>query len=132
MDLSSYYFSDVRLFGPILNLDFDQHFMVNVQYVKRMDSQVYDVEAAAYIDDNLTQGGYLEARYAPKGDMSKFYITSLLNWVESDYDPLNYKSATLNLSYVLRRNVRLLAEYSYVDSEEGKYGKLSCGFMAAF
>ncbi len=126
------YYSDVRLFGPILNLDFDQHFMVNVQYIRRMDSQVFDVDAVAFINDNVTQGGYLEARYAPKGDMSKYYITGLLNWVESDYDPLNYKSATLNFSYVLRRNVRLLAEYTYVDADEGKYGKLSCGFMAAF
>lgn len=128
----NYYSSDVRLFGPILNLDFDQYFMVNFQYIKRMDSQVYDIDAAAFITDNVTQGAYLEARYAPKADMSKYYITGLLNWVDSDYEPLNYKSATLNFNYVLRRNVRLLAEYTYVDSEEGKFGKLSCGFMAAF
>ena len=126
------YYSDVRLFGPILNLDFDQFFMVNIQYIKRMDSQVFDEDAASFIDDNVTQGGYIEAKYAPKGDMSKYYLTGLLNWVESDYEPLNYKSATLNFSYVLRRNVRLLAEYTYLDGEEGKYGKLSCGFMAAF
>jgi len=128
----NYYFSDIRLFGPILNLDFDQHFMVNVQYIRRMDSYVYDTDAAGFIDNNITQGGYIEARYAPKGDMSKFYVTGLINWVDSDYDLLNYKSATLNFSYILRRNVRLLSEYTYVNGEEGKYGKLSCGFMAAF
>jgi len=83
------------------------------------------------LSDLATQGGYLEAILAPKGDMSKLYLTGLLNYVESDYEPLNYKSATLNLSYVLRRNVRLLTEFSWVESEE-KYGKVSCGFMAAF
>ena len=128
----SYYYSDIRLFGPILKLDFDQYFMVNIQYIKRMDSAVFDEEADAYIIDNITQGGYIEARYAPKGDMSKLYITGLLNQVDSDYALLNYKSATVNLSYVLRRNVRLITEFTYLDGEDGKYGKLGCGFMAAF
>ena len=64
--------------------------------------------------------------------MSKFYLTAPLNLVDSDYSVLDYKSATLNFSYVLRRNVRLLAEYTYLDGESGNYGRLSCGFVAAF
>ena len=128
----SYYYSNVRLFGPILKLDFDQHLMVNAQYIRRMDSQVNGDGPADFLDDVVTQGGYVEAIYAPKGDMSKFYLTGLLNKVESDFSSLDYMSATLNFSYVLRRNVRLITEYTWLDSEEGKYGRLSCGFMAAF
>ncbi|MFC2113073.1 hypothetical protein ACFLTA_07380 [Bacteroidota bacterium] len=129
---TEYYTSNINMFGPVLKLDFSQLLMINTQYIRRTDSQVYDSDAAAVSNDNITQGGYLEAIFAPKGDMSKFYLTGLLNFVESDYSPLDYKSATLNFSYVLRRNVRLLTEYTYLDSEEGKYGKLSCGFVAAF
>jgi hypothetical protein len=125
------YESNVSIIGPSLNLDFNEHFMVNVQYLFRSDSRMYDETNMIMLSDLATQGGYLEAILAPKGDMSKLYLTGLLNYVESDYEPLNYKSATLNLSYVLRRNVRLLTEFSWVDSEE-KYGKVSCGFMAAF
>jgi hypothetical protein len=78
-----------------------------------------------------TQGGYLEAIYAPKGDISKLYFTGLLNWVESNMSTLNYKSATLNIGYLLRRNVRLVTEYTYLSGEE-EYGKFSLGFVAAF
>jgi hypothetical protein len=39
--------------------------------------------------------------------MSKWYLTGLVNWVESDYDPLDYASATLHAGYLLRRNMRL-------------------------
>ncbi len=127
-----YYTSDIIMFGPVLKLDFNQHLMINTQYIRRMDSQVYDSDAASLSPDNITQGGYFEAIFAPKADMSKFYLTCLLNIVESDYSVLDYKSATLNLSYVLRRNIRMLGEYTYLDSEEGKYGRLSCGFVAAF
>jgi hypothetical protein len=125
------YYSNVKIFGPILNLDFNQHFIVNVQYIRRMDSQVYDEEALLFSNDVVTQGGYLEAIFAPKGDNSKLYLTGLLNWVDSDYTQLNYKSATASLSYILRRNVRLVSEYTYQSGEE-EYGKFSLGFMAAF
>ena len=130
-DAPNTYESNVTIFGPSLNLDFNQHLMINVQYLFRNDSRLYDETSMVIVEDLATKGGYLEAIYAPKGDMSKFYLTGLLNLVESDYDPLNYKSATLNLSYVLRRNVRLLTEFTWVDRDE-KYGKVSCGFMAAF
>jgi len=125
------YYSNVNIFGPIINLDFDQHLMINAQYIRRMDSNVYDEEALLFSNDVVTQGGYLEAIYAPKGDMSKLYLTGLLNWVDSDYNQLNYKSATASLSYVLRRNVRLVSEYTYLKGEE-EYGKFSLGFVAAF
>jgi hypothetical protein len=125
------YYSNINMFGPILKLDFNQHFMVNMQYIRRTDSRVFDAEAAAYSNDVVTQGGYIEAIYAPKGDMSKLYLSGLLNWVDSDFSPLDYKSATLNLGYLLRRNVRLVTEYTYLSGEE-KYGKLSMGFTAAF
>jgi hypothetical protein len=125
------YESNVSIIGPSLNLDFNEHFMINLQYLLRSDSHLYDEANMVMLSDLGTQGGYLEAILAPKGDRSKLYLTGLLNYVESDYEPLDYKSATLNLSYVLRRNVRLLTEFSWVDSEE-KYGKVSCGFMAAF
>ena len=115
------YNSDVRLFGPVLNLDFDQRLMINAQYIRRMDSWVFDPSASTFSRDNITQGGYFEAIFAPQRDMSKFYLTGLLNYVESDYAALDYMSATLNFNYVLRRNVRLLTEYTYLDGEEGTY-----------
>ncbi|MDQ1332162.1 MAG: hypothetical protein QG576_196, partial [Bacteroidota bacterium] len=53
------------------------------------------------------------------------------NLVESDFDALDYRSATLHAGYLLRRNVRLVSEYTRVFSGT-PYGKLSLGFISAF
>lgn len=121
----------IKMFGPGLNLDFNEKFIVNLQYVKRLDSKVYN-EADNTIDDDVTtQGGFAEIIYSPKGDMSKWYLTGLLNWIDSDLSELDYKSATLHAGYILRRNVRLFSEFTWLSGEE-EYGKLSLGFVSAF
>jgi hypothetical protein len=63
--------------------------------------------------------------------MSTWYLTGLLNWVESDLDLLDYRSATLHAGYLLRRNVRLVTEFTQVFGTYN-YGKLSAGFVSAF
>jgi len=123
--------SRIKMFGPTLRLDFNERFMVNMLYVKRTDSKVL-IEADGTIDNNvMTQGGFAELIYTPKGDMSKWYLTGLFNWVNSDLGDLDYKSATLHSGYVLRRNVRLFSELTWISAEED-YGKLSIGFVSAF
>jgi hypothetical protein len=123
--------SRIKMFGPTLRLDFNEKFMVNMLYVKRTDSNVL-IEADGTIDNNvMTQGGFAELIYTPKGDMSKWYLTGLFNLVNSDLGDLDYKSATLHSGYVLRRNVRLFSELTWISAEED-YGKLSIGFVSAF
>ena len=63
--------------------------------------------------------------------MSKWYLTGLLNFVESDVDDLDYRSATLHAGYLLRRNVRMVSEYSYKFSG-ATYGRVNAGFVSAF
>ena len=63
--------------------------------------------------------------------MSKWYLTGLVNYVDSDLEDLDYTSATLHAGYLLRRNVRLVTEYTYLFTGS-KYGKLSAGFSSAF
>jgi hypothetical protein len=79
----------------------------------------------------MTQGGFAELIYTPKGDMSKWYLTGLFNWVNSDLGDLDYKSATLHCGYILRRNVRLFSELTWISTEED-YGKFSIGFVSGF
>ena len=123
--------SRIRMYGPALNININDRLKINSQYIFRVDSKIWDTENLDWLSSAETRGAYFEAIITPKGDMSKWYFTGLLNWVESDYDPLDYKSATLHLGHVLRRNVRLISEYTYLDGEE-KYGKFSLGFVAAF
>ncbi len=123
--------SNIKMLGPVVNIDFNERLRINAQFIFRSDGRVYDEDSGFSMDNAGTSGGYLEAIVTPKGDRSKWYVTGLLNYVESDYHLLDYKSATINLGYLLRRNVRLLSEYSWIESEKN-YGKLSLGFVAAF
>lgn len=123
--------SSIKIFGPDIIIDIDEKFILNAQYVRRTDSQVYLGSSEETIENVVTHGGFAELIYAPKGDMSKWYLTGLLNWVGSDYDPLDYSSATLHAGYLLRRNLRVVGEYTCQFSGSS-YGKISTGFITAF
>ncbi|OFY74306.1 MAG: hypothetical protein A2V46_14095 [Bacteroidetes bacterium RBG_19FT_COMBO_42_7] len=63
--------------------------------------------------------------------MSKWYLTGLFNWVESDYDDLDYTSATLHAGYLLRRNMRVVGEFTQVTNPVS-YGKVNVGIITSF
>jgi len=121
----------VKMYGPDLVLDFNEKLIIGLQYVWRTDSEVFIDPEEPMQSDLRTQGGFAEIIYSPKGDMSTWYLTGLLNWVESDLDMLDYRSATLHAGYLIRRNVRLVTEFTQVFSGNS-YGKLSAGFVSAF
>ena len=125
--------NSVVYWGPNLTFNLDEKIVVNAQYARRTDSDVYlmDGEIPEVMEDVVTQGGFAEVIISPKGDMSNWYITLLGNWIESDVDELDYSSATFHIGYMLRRNVRLVGEYTQQFSNED-YGKASIGIVAAF
>lgn len=125
------YVNEMKMYGPDLAVDIDGKLMLNVQYVWRTDSDVFDADGEVHLTDVKTQGGFAELIYAPKGDMSKWYFTGLVNWVDSDLDQLDYQSGTLHAGYLLRRNLRVVTEYTRIFSGN-PYGKLSAGFVSAF
>mgnify|MGYP001122519761 CR=1 FL=1 len=124
--------SDIRMFGPDITFDFNERFMLSAQFVKRTDSRVFVPGfPAGMMEDVETLGAFAELIYSPKGDMSKWYLTGLINWVESDYDPLDYASATLHAGYLLRRNMRVVGEFTQ-QFRGPDYGKVSFGVITAF
>jgi len=125
--------NSVVMWGPNMTFNLDEKFILNVQYARRTDSDVYlmEGEIPEVREDVLTHGGFAEFIFSPKGDMSNWYLTLLGNWVDSDMDELDYSSATLHAGYLLRRNVRLVGEYTYQFSNE-EYGRASLGIVAAF
>lgn len=123
--------SDIRMFGPDITFDFNEKFILNAQLVKRTDSRVFVDGPDGIIDDVETLGAFAELIYSPKGDMSKWYLTGLVNWVESDYDPLDYASATLHAGYLLRRNMRVVGEFTQ-QLRGTDYGKVNLGIITAF
>ena len=123
--------SQIQMFGPDLTIDFDEKFILNIQYVERIDSEVSNGFGFSRMEDVHTRGGFVEIIFSPQGDMSKWYLTGLYNWVESGYDALDYSAATLHAGYILRRNIRLVTEYTHQFSGDS-YSKINLGVVTAF
>ena len=125
------YTNEIRMIGSDFSLNFGDKFVLNVQYVRRTDSQAFIEEFGDIWTDVVTDGGFAEIIFSPKGDMSKWYLTGLMNLVDSDEDDLDYRSATLHAGYLLRRNVRIVSEFTQVFSP-ASYGKVNVGVVSAF
>ena len=124
--------SDIRMFGPDISIDIDEKFILNFQYIRRTDSRVLmQGFPSSYADDVKTSGGFAELIISPRGDMSRWYLTGLFNWVTSDWQPLEYTAATIHAGYILRRNLRVVGEYTHQFSG-ASHGKVSAGFITAF
>jgi hypothetical protein len=106
---------------------------LNLQFVERKDDnpRFYPEWVGQTIESEYkTRGAFAELIYRPKGDESKWYAATIFNWIESDQSGLNYKSAAGHLGYMLRRNIRLVTEYSHNFTQE--YGRFGIGFISAF
>jgi hypothetical protein len=117
--------NELWMIGGDATITFDP-LEINLQYVERNDGNPNFGPKV----DLKTRGAFAEMVYRPNGDDSKWYAVGLFNWIESDQTDLNYKTLSGHLGYVLRRNIRLVAEYSHNFTQE--YGKIGVGFVTAF
>jgi hypothetical protein len=107
-------------------------FELNLQYVERRDSNPYFLGGITP-EKIMTRGAFAELVYRPKGDDGRWYGVGLFNWVDSGQADLRYTSGTLHVGYLLRRNMRLVAETTYVF--RGLYGnhlRAGVGLVTAF
>lgn len=125
--------NNIRIYGPDLVLDFNEKLILNFQYVWRKDSQVFPLYGGLPQENVKTEGGFAEIIFAPKGDMSKWYLTGLVNFINSNYEgtDLDYRSATIHAGYLLRRNIRLVGEYTY-QFLNTSFGRANIGIITAF
>jgi len=119
--------NELWMLGGDATISFDP-LELNVQYVERNDDNPY----FNYPDKEKvkTRGAFGELIFRPEGDESKWYAVGLFNWIESDQTDLNLKQLGIHFGYVLRRNIRLVAEYSQNFTLE--YGTIGLGFITAF
>ena len=99
--------NEITYWGPDLVLEYGPLAFTG-QYLVRTDSD------PAFDGGNEfeTKGIVAELFFAPKLDRSRFYWTALYNKIESDCPCAEYETATLNCSFLLARNLRLMAEYT--------------------
>ena len=127
--------NEVFIYGPDFTLNVDDRWILNFQYTMRNDSEVYSSPGSLDpMEDLDTEGILAELVYSPKAENSDWYLLSMYNKVDSDFDPANYESLTFHAGYMLRRNVRLAGEYTYVldAPQQSEYGRFSFGFVSAF
>jgi hypothetical protein len=87
-------------------------FELNVQYVERRDSNPFFATILP-IEKLMTRGGFAELLFMPRGVDSRWYAAGLFNWVDSGQLELRYTAATAHAGYLLRRNMRWIAEATY-------------------
>ena len=99
---------------------------LNLQYLKRKDDNPFfnSFNPTEY----ETTGGLAEFIFSPKGDRSKYYITFLYNHYREMPSEYVYQTATVNYSYMLTTNLRILTEYTY--DFELKRSRFILGFVA--
>ncbi len=128
--------NDAFLWGPDMTITIGEILQINAQYIQRTDSRVVIMMDNEYVNvkDVMTQGGLAEIVFTPNGDRSRWYFVGLYNIADSDLDAYDYESATFHAGYLLRRNIRLVSEFTYrfESSITDKFWRTSLGFVAGF
>lgn len=119
--------NELWMAGPDFTIDFEP-LQLNAQYVIRKDKNPFF--AVTNSMEYKTQGAFGELIYRPDGDNSVWYAVGLFNWVDSDENSLDLKAGTLHLGYLLRRNIRIVGEYTY--NFTAKFGRVGAGIITAF
>ncbi len=116
----------ISMIGPDFTLSLPK-LEVNGQYLYRKDEA--DLTNST-VGKNIMKGGFVEAILMPNGDRSRWLLTSLYNWIDSDFDELDYQTLTLSLSHLAARNLRLVMELTH--DLKHKKARLSFGLVSAF
>jgi len=124
-NLSRKFTNSFNMWGPDATINIKDKLEFNFQYAQRKDDR-----PGFWEKDYKTKGMFGELIYTPLGDESKWYGVALYNFVDSDFDELDYNTGSLSLGYLLKRNIRLVGEYTY--NFEKKYGQFAVGVISAF
>jgi len=109
-DFSGTFMKRIRYGGPDFNLAIGP-VEITGQYLIRHDKDD-QLKGPFSRGTNFSQGIIGEVIFAPQLDRSRFYLTGLYNWIDSEFDGFNYETATISGTYLVARNLRLIAEYT--------------------
>ena len=116
--------NDVTYIGPDATFG-GEMWELNIQALRRQDSKPDSVSKKI-----TTDGGFAELLFMPNGDRSKWFFTALYNKVNSDIDRYDYETATLSVSHLAARNLRIVMEYTH--DIKLKKPRFVLGFVSAF
>jgi len=124
----------VTYFGPDVRLRFS-NLELMFEYVRRTDSNPFNrIEFnptfAPEPQNQKTDAILAEAVFAPQGDKSRTFFTFAFNNIDSRLDEVKYRTLTLNVCHLLRRNLKWIAEYTH-DLVRDNH-RLLTGIITAF
>lgn len=114
--------------GPDATVNFSDKAELNLQYLERRDDNPFFLGGSP--PEIRTRGAIAELVFSPRGGDSNYFLVGLFNWVDSDLDELDYRSLSLHYTYLLRRNIRLVAEFG--REFERERNRLGFGLVSAF
>jgi len=79
-------------------------------------------------DPGKVKGTITEIIYSPQLDRSRFFLTGLYNKIDSDL--YKYETATLSGTFLVARNLRLIAEYT--RDLENELNRFTLGLVSGF
>ncbi len=97
------------------------------QWLRRKDTNPYFAYTGMEYEG---EGIVAELVISPQLDRSRFYLTALYNRIDHDIDAYDYQTATLSGTYLVARNLRLIAEYTR-DLELDK-NRVTIGMVSGF
>lgn len=115
----------IMYFGPDATIGSDT-WELNIQALRRTDS---NPDFASKSKTTL-DGGFAEFTYMPQGSDSRFLYTVLYNKITADGAENDNETATINVSHMAARNLRILMEYTR-DLEQDK-NRFVLGVVTAF
>jgi hypothetical protein len=114
--------NSVLIYGPDVTIGND-HIELNAQYLLREDK--FNISGKQKMN-----GLMAELIYLPNGDQSKFIYSLLYNQIDDDTAYNDYETATISVSHMAARNLRLLAEFTYdLLNEKSRF---TAGVVTAF
>ncbi|MCF7885781.1 MAG: hypothetical protein K9M80_04725 [Candidatus Marinimicrobia bacterium] len=122
----SSYTNTVQYYGPDIAFSLQDMFDITGQYLYREDSNPF-IWATNAVETNGIIG---EVIYHPQPDMSRYYITMLYNWIDSEWRPADYHTLSLSGTYLLARNLRLNLEY--IRDLKNNGNRIAFGVISGF
>lgn len=117
--------NEVWVVGPDVSVALGNLAQLTGQYLVRNDS---DPEPG--LEDVDTDGTTVELVVQPWGPDARDTFVLLYNWLDSDDDRIDYETWTASWSHLHRRNLRMVAEFTWDTEREGP--RALVGFSSAF
>jgi hypothetical protein len=134
--------SRILVWGPDATLSPSPNVELNLQYLRREDSNPFFEPGGASTTVNSAFG---ELVWSPRGPSGRWFVTGLYNWIDADAPVVSlrlgeqdaevpyvegYETASAGLHYLLRRNVRAMGEVGWNFEQERP--RLTTGVVLAW